>query len=94
MATISRLRAHLSAALLLTGLLLAAAACGDDEPELTTCLRLCPNEEDGTAVNCSVAYDFAALSEELQARPDLVEQLGISEVTTCQEAEFVSRVLD
>jgi hypothetical protein len=93
MATISRLRAYLPAALLSTGLMLAATACGDDEPELTTCNRACISE-DGTLVTCGMAYDFAALSDALQARPDLVEQLGISEVTTCQEAEFVSRVLD
>jgi hypothetical protein len=93
MATISRLRAHLSAALLLTGLLLAAAACGDDEPELTTCVRACISE-DGTLVTCGVDYDFEALSDALQARPGLVAQLGIGEVDTCEDAELVSRAFD
>jgi hypothetical protein len=87
----ARIRTYLAPLLLLTSLLVSASC--EDEPELTTCARACIGE-DGTLVNCSVAYDFAALSEELQARPDLVEQLGISEVTTCQEAEFVSRILD
>jgi hypothetical protein len=80
------------------GLLLALAAvlgagCGDMEDDgLTTCRELCVGET-GALETCDVRYDFAALTAALEARPDLVEQLGFREVTSCRRAASVSRVL-
>jgi hypothetical protein len=72
---------------------LVLSGCGDDEPALTACIEVCVSE-DGTLVTCGVEYDFEALSAALQGRPELVEQLVFREVTTCQQAAFVSHVLD
>jgi hypothetical protein len=87
------MRALARTVLALLAFSMTAPGCGDDEPALTTCPRVCLGE-DGTAVTCGMGYDFEALSDALAERPDLVALLGFSEVTTCQQAESATRALD
>lgn len=62
----------------------------DDHDGRTRCSQLCVGD-DGSFETCDVYYDFAALTDVLQSRPDLVAQLGFGEVRSCGQAEAVSR---